>query len=57
LLLASFRRRLAAAPLRLASPSPPSGWVEDFHLQAVEHARHTKQKDALAHPNEYFFRA
>ena len=28
-------------PLRFANPSPPSGWVEDFHLQAVEHARHT----------------
>ena len=22
-------------------PSPPSGWVEDFHLRAVVHARHT----------------
>ena len=22
--------------------SPPSGWVEDFHLQAVKHARHTR---------------
>src|SRR5208282_5054138 len=20
---------------------PPSGWVEDFHLRAIEHARHT----------------
>src|SRR5450759_3319086 len=28
-------------PLRIANPSPPSGWVEDFHLQATEHARHT----------------
>ena len=27
--------------LRFANPSPPSGWVEDFHLLAVEHARHT----------------
>ena len=25
-----------------ANPSPPSGWVGDFHPQAVEHARHTK---------------
>ena len=41
LLHASFRPRLAATPLRFANPSPPSGWVEDFHLQAVEHARHT----------------
>ena len=24
--------RLAATPLRFANPSPPSGWVEDFHL-------------------------
>jgi hypothetical protein len=40
---ASFRRRLAAMPLRFANPSPPSGWIEDFHLQAVVHARHTRQ--------------
>src|SRR5208283_2831849 len=38
---ASFRPRLAATPLRFANPSPPSGWIEDFHLQAVDHARHT----------------
>jgi hypothetical protein len=31
-------------PLRFANPSPPSGWIEDSHLQAVDHARHTKQK-------------
>ena len=41
LLHASFRPRLATKPLRFANPSPPSGWVEDFHLLAVEHARHT----------------
>ncbi len=23
------------------NPSPPSGWVEEFHLRAIEHARHT----------------
>src|SRR5829696_7652704 len=44
LLHASFRPRLAATPLRFANPSPPSGWVEDFHLQAVEHARHTMKR-------------
>src|SRR6266849_2014818 len=27
--------------LRFANPSPPSGWIEDFHLQAVVHTRHT----------------
>jgi hypothetical protein len=46
LLHASFSPRLAASvisPLRFANPSPPSGWVEDLHLQAVEHARHTKK--------------
>src|SRR4051794_21655889 len=43
LLHASFRPRLAATPLRFANPSPPSGWVEDFHLQAVDHARHTRR--------------
>src|SRR5215469_7318363 len=29
------------SPCVIASPSPPSGWAEDFHLQAVEHAQHT----------------
>ena len=28
-------------PLRFTNPSPPSGWVEDFHLRAIERARHT----------------
>jgi hypothetical protein len=42
LLHASFRRRLATTPLRFANPSPP-GWIKDFHLQAVGHARHTKK--------------
>jgi hypothetical protein len=41
LLHASFRPRLATTPLRFANPSPPSGWIEDFHLQTVDHARHT----------------
>src|SRR5215471_13699568 len=31
-------------PLRFTNPSPPSGWVEDFHLQATEHARHTTKR-------------
>src|SRR6266487_5086847 len=43
LLHASFRPPLAATPLRFANPSPPSGWIEDFHLQAVDHARHAKK--------------
>src|ERR1700704_6618474 len=43
LLRASFRPRLAAAPLRFANPSPPLGWIEDFHLQALDHARHTRK--------------
>jgi hypothetical protein len=30
-------------PCAQLHPSPPSGWVEDFHLQAVVHARHTKK--------------
>ena len=46
LLCASFRPRLAATPLRFANPSPPSGWVEDSHLQANVHARHTKKRPA-----------
>ena len=47
LLRASFRPRLAAgviSPLRFATTSPPSGCKEDLHLQAVDHARHTKSK-------------
>src|SRR5208282_4628626 len=43
LLHASFRPRLATTPLRFAITSPPSGCEEDFHLQAVEHARHTRK--------------
>src|SRR5262245_3199653 len=44
LLHASFRPHLAMTPLRFANPSPPSGWIEDFHLRAVVHARHTEKK-------------
>ena len=29
------------SPLRFAYPSPPSGWIGDFHPGAVRHARHT----------------
>ena len=29
------------SPCAFASPSPPSGWAEDFHLRAAEHAQHT----------------
>src|SRR6516165_6292876 len=43
LLHASFRHHLAAMPLRFANPSPSSGWIEDSHLQAVDHARHTQK--------------
>src|SRR5947199_5512240 len=48
LLRASFRLRLATTPLRFANPSPPSGWIEDFHLQAVVHARHTRNAPTVA---------
>ena len=43
LLHAVFRPHLAMTPLRFANPSPSSGWIEDFHLQAVVHTRHTTQ--------------
>jgi len=36
--------------LRFAITSPPSGCEEDFHLQAVKHARHTKGKPELNAP-------
>jgi len=49
LLHASFRPRLATTPLRFAFTSPASGCEKDFHLRAVEHARHTHQsKDPLS---------
>jgi len=35
------------APLRFAITLPPSGCEEDFHLQAIEHARHTKKRERL----------
>ena len=41
---ASFRPRLATTPLRFANPSPPSGWIEDLHLQAADHARHARKR-------------
>ena len=50
LLHASFRPHLAVTPLRFANPSPPSGWIEDFHLQAVDHTRHTKRDPGLSVP-------
>ena len=34
---------LTATLLRFANTLPPSGCVEDFHLQIVKHARHTKK--------------
>ena len=43
LLHAFFRPHLAMTPLRFANPSPPSGWIKDLHLQAVDHARHTRK--------------
>ena len=52
LLHASFRPRLAMTPLRFANPSPPSGWIEDFHLQAVDHARHTEESPGVAGASE-----
>ena len=41
LIHASFRHPLARVSLRFTNPSPPSGWIEDFHSQAIEHAGHT----------------
>ena len=52
LLHASFRPRLATAPLRFANPSPLSGWIEDFHLQAVDHARHTANGSRECAPDD-----
>src|SRR5882672_7703721 len=43
LLRAFFRPPVAGTPLRFANPSPPSGWVKDFHLQVSVHTPHTPQ--------------
>ena len=43
LLHASLEPCLTTTLLRFANTSPPSGCVEDFHLQVAEHARHTKK--------------
>ena len=52
LIHASSRPRLATTPLRFPSTSPPSSCAEDFHLQAVKHARHTTCQPSLdAHFN------
>ena len=50
LLHAFFRPRLAVTPLRFPNPSPPSGWIEDSHLQAVVHTRHTTKGRARESP-------
>src|SRR5215470_8725297 len=34
---------LRSTPLCFANPSPPSGWVKDFHLQVSVHTPHTPQ--------------
>ena len=39
---ASFRPSLTATPLRFSNPSPPSGWIGDFHSLVDVHARHTR---------------
>src|SRR5262249_31716594 len=31
----------SGGPCIITRPSPPSGWPEDSHLQAAEHAQHT----------------
>ncbi len=43
LLHASLEPCLTATLLRFTNTSPPSGCVEDLHLQVAEHARHTNQ--------------
>src|SRR3954471_7215748 len=53
LLHTSFRHRLAVMPLCFAKPSPPSGWLRDFHPQAIEHARHTTIAAEAAVPRPF----
>lgn len=35
----------------LANPSPPSGWIENFHLQAAERAWQTKKSPVWQDPS------
>jgi hypothetical protein len=40
---------LSPEGLRFANPSPPSGWIEDFHLQAVvQYSAHQKSPRRVA---------
>src|SRR5262249_35680658 len=48
LLHASSRRHLTTTPLRFANPSPSSGWIEDFHLQAVDQCSAHNNKGHLS---------
>ena len=56
LIHAAFRHHLAGMPLRFTNPSPPSGWIRDFHPRAAEHAGHTtkplrgKNSEVVASP-------
>jgi hypothetical protein len=38
--------------LRFANPSPSSGWIEEFHLQAVVHTRHTANGSRECAPDD-----
>ena len=42
-LLYVLQPHLAMMPLRFAHPSPPSGWIEDFHLQLSSYSAHNKK--------------
>lgn len=42
LIQASFKPSLAATLLPFSNPSPPSGWIGDFHSPVYKHARHTR---------------
>jgi hypothetical protein len=47
LLRAFFGPYLTMTPLRFANPSPPSGWIEDFHLQAEAFCRRSRLRPSL----------
>jgi hypothetical protein len=54
LLNASSRRHLTTTPLRFANPSPSSGCIEDFHLQAVDQCLAHNKKAPPAEPTAPF---
>ena len=44
------------SPLHFANPSPPSGWIRDFHPQTEKHARRTTKNPQVTRPEGWLNR-